>query len=193
MRMCGRRARCFYGSSPCALFKTWLLINIPTTFYNCAIAASPVWQGNTRWVLLVLGLLLQILTNVLMLRTSCRDPGVIPATWISDEAYMKLPLRYVNIFFKEQRVQYLQLQGKAAYGAEATSAAMARLKYCEACAIFRPQKAAHCNECNNCVRDFDHHCPWLGTCVGANNYSSFFAFIVSLTSLCVTMLVTCIC
>lgn len=58
-----------------------------------------------------------------------------------------------------------------------------RLKYCKTCnlqtgLILRPPRTSHCNDCGLCVEVYDHHCPWLGTCIGKKNYKRFYLFLV---------------
>ena len=57
------------------------------------------------------------------------------------------------------------------------------LKFCNTCLIYRPERTFHCNYCGNCVHFFDHHCTWLGTCIGGRNYKQFVFFIFTLTLL----------
>ena len=48
---------------------------------------------------------------------------------------------------------------------------------CGTCDWDMPLRTIHCRTCEKCVRRYDHHCPWIGNCVGERNYRFFYLFI----------------
>ena len=57
-----------------------------------------------------------------------------------------------------------------------------KLSFCETCKHFRPPRSFHCHQCNCCIELHDHHCPWVGTCVGKRN-TRFFGAFLTITSI----------
>ncbi|CAE8734795.1 unnamed protein product, partial [Polarella glacialis] len=56
----------------------------------------------------------------------------------------------------------------------------AEMLFCRYCDSNVQLESKHCWECNKCVANFDHHCPWLNTCIGARNYGGFYVSIWAL-------------
>lgn len=89
------------------------------------------------------------------------DPGIIPRNrW--PNATNKL--RYRNAAPKPIKIRIENGEVK--------------LMWCNACQFHRPPRSVHCDICNYCIEEFDHHCIWLNHCIGRRNYRFFFAFIV---------------
>lgn len=51
--------------------------------------------------------------------------------------------------------------------------------WCDFCKNYQPPGGAHCPQCNVCISGFDHHCVWMGSCIGRNNLRSFLRFNLS--------------
>lgn len=58
----------------------------------------------------------------------------------------------------------------------------ATLKKCDKCNITIPGsfKVGHCVFCNICVKNYDHHCPWIGKCVARYTLIPFYIFLLSI-------------
>ena len=53
-------------------------------------------------------------------------------------------------------------------------------RWCNTCLLWKPPRASHCSICERCFERFDHHCPWVGTCVARSNHRWFAGFLTSI-------------
>ncbi|KAM7467315.1 hypothetical protein LguiB_014877 [Lonicera macranthoides] len=51
--------------------------------------------------------------------------------------------------------------------------------FCLYCSKPKSPRTHHCRTCRMCVLDMDHHCPFIGNCVGAANHRGFIIFLIS--------------
>ncbi|XP_048463432.1 palmitoyltransferase ZDHHC17-like [Rhincodon typus] len=57
--------------------------------------------------------------------------------------------------------------------------------------IQKPVRSKHCAVCNRCIAKFDHHCPWVGNCVGAGNHRYFIGYLFFLLGMIIWMIYGC--
>ena len=50
--------------------------------------------------------------------------------------------------------------------------------FCPYCLVKNKFRSKHCLICQQCVDEFDHHCFWVGNCIGKKNYTLFFIFLI---------------
>ena len=54
-------------------------------------------------------------------------------------------------------------------------------RYCVPCKVVRDRTTKHCYYCDVCIFGYDHHCPWVGKCIGRDNLSLFYSFLCSVS------------
>ncbi|KAG9129067.1 hypothetical protein Leryth_016888 [Lithospermum erythrorhizon] len=133
------------------------------------------------YAILAIGIALTILDVIFFFLTSSRDPGIIPRSLTPPDYDETFDLNTPSMEWVNGRTPHLKIprvKDVVVNGHEV------KVKYCDTCLLYRPPRASHCSICNNCVQRFDHHCPWLGQCIGIRNYRFFYMFITTSTILC---------
>jgi hypothetical protein len=127
---------------------------------------------TTHPYIIVISILSSIVTILSLWKCATSDPGIIPP--------ISSPVRPAPPSDSIPMGGHIPLGGPMGY------------RYCSTCNIHRPPRSKHCNSCNCCVLKFDHHCPWVGNCIGERNHRIFFIFLVSVCILTFVVSVSCL-
>lgn len=141
---------------------TVITLFLAIIIFSAECVVSFPWLLNNKTILAIPLIVAMIISFIITVSAaylaSTTDPGIIPRSDSAPDSITAFPT------IRERAVTY---RGR-----------LVTLKYCDTCRIWRPPRSSHCATCNNCVRRFDHHCPWLGNDVGLRNYRSYFTFVV---------------
>ncbi|KAG5552742.1 hypothetical protein RHGRI_010743 [Rhododendron griersonianum] len=167
--LCG--GRLIFGPDAASLFLSTFLIGGPAITFCIKmllkITETEPLYGHT---VLIVGCVLTIMDLTFLFLTSGRNPGIVMRNSrppeIDEASISNTPsmewVHSATLNLKLPRTKDLMVNGHTV-----------KVKYCDTCLLYRPPRASHCSICNNCVERFDHHCPWVGQCIGITTYENF--------------------
>ncbi|KAH9658415.1 S-acyltransferase [Citrus sinensis] len=167
---CG--GRLIFGPDVRSIFLTLFLIVTPVILFCVFVSQTLIdeFQHNRGNLILAICVVFTLYVIFLLLLTSGRDPGIIPRN-----------LHPPELEDDGSTISTDWLGSQNGGGGPTlpptrdvvVNGMVVKVKYCHTCMLYRPPRCSHCSICNNCVERFDHHCPWVGQCIGKTTYENF--------------------
>ncbi|KAL0339849.1 UNVERIFIED_CONTAM: putative protein S-acyltransferase 4 [Sesamum radiatum] len=112
---------------------------------------------------IIVTIVLTMLDVFFLFITSSRDPGIVPRNKKPPECDETIEIDTPSVEWVNGRTPHLKLPRTKDV---LVNGHTIKVKFCDTCLLYRPPRVSHCSICNNCVLRFDHHCPWIGQCIG---------------------------
>ncbi|RKP05546.1 DHHC palmitoyltransferase-domain-containing protein [Thamnocephalis sphaerospora] len=164
--LCGGRA--VTGRDSWAFILAQLLLIAPTVLFS--ISVCPYLWSHVSPAAVVAFAYVALISLASMYYTSLTDPGIIPRDLDPFPNTSSAAPRDDAAIISAGDDPYAPPAPTAVPREVIVNGMTVHLKYCETCRIYRPPRASHCRQCDNCIEDQDHHCVWLNNCVGRRNY-----------------------
>ena len=139
-----------------------------------------------------LALLIQVIYPVTLIlslwslmMTTITDPGIIPKASKNDpslQSFGVTPKKRDGSISSDRSSEKLVRSNARRLDEECVALVEGHevpVAKCRTCNVFKPPRSFHCSDCNACIEVHDHHCPWVGTCVGKRNHKYFLSFAVT--------------
>ncbi|GKU96319.1 hypothetical protein SLEP1_g9569 [Rubroshorea leprosula] len=180
--------RLIFGPDAGSIYLTASLILIPVILF-CAFVSQRLiheFQHHMGNLIVAICVVFTVYDIIFLLLTSARDPGIIPRNSHPPDPEDDSSSLSADWGGSQNGVSTIPSTKDIV-----VNGMIVRVKYCQTCMLYRPPRCSHCSICNNCVERFDHHCPWVGQCIGKRNYRFFFMFVLSTTMLCLYVFAFC--
>lgn len=156
----------------CSIFMLSFILGVGGFYCSSAATQRGPWP-------LLGGIVVTTLSTWTFLRCALANPGVLKA-------------QTSGVPDAEEALDGSCLAGGgSAVASRQRRAALTTGQRCHTCNLVQPRGCSHCDFCQVCIEGFDHHCPWMGKCIGKSNLCAFYTFIcVSMSSLAYIFMLT---
>lgn len=134
-------------------------------------------------------LAIMISLEFFMMRSTSKNPGYVAFMIedgldeeLTDRTFISSPFSELVLEHKKSKSNLSQFSFNNSWGNNSnffsSNIKFPKKRYCDYCNIEQPYRTKHCRRCEACVAKYDHHCYFIGTCIGEQNLGRFYLMLL---------------